>query len=395
MSRPATLPTVESAIAYKITRYLDRRRPLLVRRLGRFVGAESPSTDKASLDRFAQLLSAECRAAGAKVRLVRQAGAGPQVIARFEFPGRARPILILGHYDTVYPLGTLAQMPFRVRGGRAWGPGALDMKAGLVIALGAMEAVRAVGVELPGPVNCLFTCDEEVGSRASRETIERLARGSRAVLVLEPAAGALGNLKTARKGVGEIELIVRGRAAHAGLYPGAGVNAVHELALQIERIIGFNDPARGTTVNVGIIEGGTRSNVIPASARASIDLRIARQTDGKLLQKRFHALRPILRGAQLEIRGGVNRPPMERTEAGIALFRQAQALGALLGLRLGEASVGGGSDGNFTAALGIATLDGLGGVGAAPHSPGEFVLVRSLSERAALVALLLAAIDSR
>jgi glutamate carboxypeptidase len=393
-SRSAPSPSAPP-FARRLARELARRRGTLVRRLRSLVAVESPSTDKPALDRFARMLAADCRAAGAEVRVVRQARAGDHVQARFASSGRGRPILLLGHYDTVYPLGTLARQPFRVRGPRAFGPGTLDMKSGLVIGLAALEALAALRVPLPAPVIWLATSDEEIGSSSSREIIERLARPCRAVLVLEPAAGRRGDLKTSRKGVGEIELTVLGRSAHAGLNPEQGVNAIHELALQIERASGFNDPARGTTVNAGIAQGGTRSNVIPAEARAVFDLRVARVADGEELDRRFRALAPILPGAKLQVRGGLNRPPMERTEAGAALFHRAQALGAAIGLSLDEASVGGGSDGNFTAALGVPTLDGLGGVGEGAHSPGEFVFVRSLAGRAALVALLVATLGSQ
>ncbi|HEV2385799.1 MAG TPA: M20 family metallopeptidase [Candidatus Acidoferrales bacterium] len=391
MSSVVASPAGAPDFVRRLRRELARRRPALLRRLGRFVRAESPSTDKAALDRFAELLAAECRAAGGEVRLVRQPRAGNHVLARFAARGGVRPILMLGHYDTVYPPGSLARMPFRVRAGRAFGPGAMDMKSGLVIGLAAIEALAALRVPLPAAVIFLTTSDEEVGSGTSRATIERLARGCRAAFVLEPAAGLRGDLKTARKGVGEVELVVRGRAAHAGLNPEEGVNAIHELALQIEQIRRFNDPAHGITVNAGIAEGGTRSNVIPDRARALVDVRVARAADGEELDRRFRSLQPVLPGAVLEIRGGINRPPMERSEAGVALYHRAKALAAALDLPLGEAAVGGGSDGNFTAALGVATLDGLGGVGHGAHSPGEFVLVRSLAERAALLALLLAA----
>jgi glutamate carboxypeptidase len=360
--------------------------------LGGLVRVESPSTDKPALDRFARVLAAECRRAGAKVQLSRQKKAGDHVVAHFFSSTRGRPILIIGHYDTVYPLGTLARMPFRVREGRAWGPGTLDMKAGIVIALAAVQALRAARIPPAAPVVCLFTSDEEIGSHSSRAMIERLARRSRAALVLEPAAGREGKLKTARKGTGEIELTVQGKSAHAGLNPQEGVNAIHEIALQIERIRGFNDPATGATVNVGVVEGGTRSNVIPDRARALIDLRVLRAEDEAPLERRFSTLQPILPGAQIEVSGGFSRPPMERTPQVAALFAHAQRLGEMIGLPLEETGVGGGSDGNFTAALGVPTLDGLGGVGTGAHSPEEFVFVDSLAERAALVALLLASL---
>ncbi len=392
MTTRSASTTLDAAAANAIARHLKRNRSAMLAALGRLVRVESPSTDKPALDRFARLLAGECRRAGAKVQISRQKKAGDHVVARFFSSTRGRPILIVGHYDTVYPLGILARMPFRVRDSRAWGPGTLDMKSGIVIALSAIQALRAARIPPAAPVVCLFTSDEEIGSHSSRALIERLAHRSRAALVLEPAAGREGKLKTARKGTGEIELTVHGKSAHAGLNPQEGVNAIHEIALQIERIRGFNDPATGATVNVGVIEGGTRSNVIPESARASIDLRVVRAEDAAPIEARFAALKPCLPGAQIEVRGGFSRPPMERTPQVAALFAHARRLGDLVGLLLEETGVGGGSDGNFTAALGVPTLDGLGAVGTGAHSPEEFVFADSLPERAALVALLLASI---
>jgi glutamate carboxypeptidase len=292
--------------------------------------------------------------------------------------------------DTVYDVGTLERMPFRVRGGRAYGPGTFDMKGGLVIALFALDALRRAGLSPRKRVVCLWTTDEEIGSESSRAIIEREAKRSDAVLVLEPATGPEGRAKTARKGVGDVEMVVTGRAAHAGLNPEAGVNAVHELALQIARVMEFGEPRRGITVNVDVVEGGTRSNVIAERARAMVDLRVSQARDAARLARKFRALRPILPGAKLEVHGGINRPPMERTPGVERLFRHAQRLAREMDISLGESFVGGGSDGNFTAALGVPTLDGLGAAGEGAHSPGENILVEKLPERVALVAGLLA-----
>jgi glutamate carboxypeptidase len=363
----------------------------MLRLLAELVRVESPSDSKPALARLAPRLAREWRGRGARVALVRQRRAGSHLRAELRPAGPARgQILVLGHYDTVYPLGTLARMPFRIAGGRAWGPGAFDMKAGLVIALAAAEALARLRVPLAKRVVFLFTSDEEIGSGTSRRLIEREARRSRCALVLEPAAGARGRLKTARKGVGEFELRVIGRAAHAGLEPEKGVNAVHELALQIARVQKLSEPRRGITVSAGVAAGGTRTNVIPAEARALLDVRVRQRADARRIERRLRALGPILPGARLEVRGGVNRPPMERTQAAATLFRHARRLGRWLGLDLGEAAVGGGSDGNFTAALGVPTLDGLGGLGEGAHSPRENVVLGSLVERAALLAALLA-----
>jgi glutamate carboxypeptidase len=393
MASPRNSPRdLPHGLARRLLADLRRCQPAMVRLLGRLVRAESPSDNKAAVDRLARLLAGEFRRRGARVRLLRQRQAGNHICAEV-WGGRGRPrgqILVLGHMDTVYDLGTLRRMPFRVAGGRAWGPGTFDMKAGIVQALFAMEALRRARLRLAKRIVFLFTSDEETGSHASRRIIELEARRSDAVLVLEPAAGRRGALKTARKGVGEVELLVAGRAAHAGLNPQDGVNAVHELALQIARIRRFNQPRRGVLVNVGVVSGGTRGNVIPDQARAVIDVRASRAADGQALERKLRALRPVLRGARLEVRGGMNRPPLERTRAVAMLFRHAQKLAAKMGFRLEEASVGGGSDGNLTAALGVPTLDGLGGVGAGAHSSRENTSVRALPERAALLAALLA-----
>jgi glutamate carboxypeptidase len=375
-----------------LLRVLRPQQAAMVRLLGRMVAAESPSFDKVSVDRLGRIVAAEWRKRGARVELLRQVERGDHVRAELGPAGGspAGQLLVLGHLDTVYPLGTLEQTPFRIARGRAWGPGTFDMKGGLVIALFAADALRRAGIATRKRLVFLWTSDEEIGSGTSRALIEREAKRSDAVLVLEPAFGMDGHLKTARKGVGEVTLRVTGRSAHAGIDPRKGVNAVHELALQIARLMRMNDPRRGITVQANVIEGGTFSNVIPEHAEAKVDVRIARASDAHLLDRKLHSLRPILKGAQLEVRGGINRPPLERTPAVLSLFLHAQSLAQEMGLALGEASVGGGSDGNFTAALGVPTLDGLGAVGNGAHSPREHVVIRALPERAALLAALLA-----
>jgi glutamate carboxypeptidase len=371
---------------------LKPRQEEIVRLLERFVKRESPSNDKSAVDAMGELVATEWGRRGANVKILRQSQRGNHVRAEI-WSGEGRPdgqILVLGHLDTVYPLGTLAKMPFRVSAGRAWGPGTFDMKGGLVLALFAFDALKAAGIQPRKRFVFLWTSDEEIGSATSRPIIEKEARQSDAVLVLEPSFGADGRLKTSRKGVGHAELIVTGRAAHAGINPQDGVNAVHELALQIARVMKMNDPRRGITVQATVVSGGTVSNVVPDQARAEIDIRLARLGDARGIERKLHALRPILKGARLEVRGGVNRPPLERTAAVAALFRQAQSLSAELGLKLGEASTGGGSDGNFTGAIGVPTLDGLGAIGDGAHTPHEHVVIRKLPERAALIAALLA-----
>jgi len=341
---------------------------------------------------MAQIVASEWRRRGARVSIFRQKVRGNHVRAEIWLGnGRsAGQILVLGHLDTVYPLGTLETMPFRIAAGRAWGPGTFDMKGGLAIALAAIDALEAVGVRPRKRLVFFWNSDEEIDSSSSRPHFEREARRSDAVLVLEPAYGARGHLKTERKGVGTAKIEITGRAAHAGLNPGAGVNALHELALQTEQIMKMNDPRRGVTVQVTVASGGTVSNVVPESARAQMDLRISRLADAARLERKLHSLRPILKGAQIKVSGGINRPPLERTPGGLKLFHAAQLLGREIGLSLDECFAGGGSDGNFTAALGVPTLDGLGAVGDGAHSSREHVIISSLPERAALLAGLLA-----
>jgi glutamate carboxypeptidase len=363
----------------------------MARLLGQFARAESPSLDKKAVDRFGRMVAAEWRRRGAIVTLLRQRERGDHLRAEWTPRGsRAKgQILVLGHLDTVYSLGTLGRMPFRLSRGRAYGPGVFDMKGGLVIALYAIDALAESGLAPQKRIVFLWTSDEEIGSGTSRAAIEREARRSDAVLVLEPALGLDGRVKTARKGVGEIEIVATGRAAHAGLNPEEGVNAIEEIALQITRFSRWNQASRGITVNAGVIEGGTRTNVVPEEARVLVDVRAMHAKDMRALERKFRALRPILRGAKLQIRGGFNRPPMERKNAA-ALYATARGLAEKMGILLGEACAGGGSDGNFTAALGVQTLDGLGAVGEGAHSPKENISIRALPERAALLAGLLA-----
>jgi glutamate carboxypeptidase len=372
---------------------LRHREPAMTQMLGRMVRAESPSFDKAAVDRFGRIVAAEWKRRGARVTLLRQRERGNHVRAEWRPGGNSSrgQILVLGHLDTVYDAGTIARMPFRVSRGRAWGPGIFDMKGGLVIALHAVDALAATGYLPEKRIVFLWTSDEEIGSGSSRAAIEHEAKRSDAVLVLEPASGPDGRVKTGRKGVGEIELLVTGRSAHAGLNPEDGINAIEEIALQIARISRWNQPRRGITLNAGIIEGGTRTNVIPERARVVVDLRATHSEDMRALERKFRQLRPILQGAKLEVRGGFNRPPME-PKMSATLYAIARALAGEMGVKLEETFVGGGSDGNFTAALGVPTLDGLGVVGEGAHSPRENIVVRTLPERAALLAGLLSSI---
>jgi glutamate carboxypeptidase len=373
-------------------RALKPRLPEMLSTLQRLVLAESPSLEKEPADRCCDIVAAEWHKRGASVERIVQKVRGDQLRITW-WPQKSRPtgqLLVLGHYDTVYSSGSLAKMPFRVSGGKAYGPGIFDMKAGLTQALFALDALQQTKVPLRHRLVFLWTSDEEIGSDASRKLIETEARRSDAVFVLEPSLGPKGLLKTARKGVGEAEIIVHGRASHAGLAPQEGINAIHELSRQLARIQEWNDPRRGVTINADVIEGGTRVNVIAERARAALDLRALRISDMRSIERRLHALRPILPGAKLEVRGGFNRAPLER-KSSAALFTKAKALAAQMGLSIGECTAGGGSDGNLTAAVGVPTLDGLGAVGHGAHSKNEHILINTMPVRTALLAALLMA----
>jgi len=381
----------QSNLPAALLQLLQPRLPQMLSILRAFVVAESPSLAKSAADRCCGIIAEEWRKHGTRVQRIAQNHRGDHLRITWH-PQRSRSagqLLVLGHYDTVYAAGTLAKMPFRVSAGKAYGPGTFDMKAGIVQALFALDALRQSATPLRKHIVFLWTSDEEIGSESSRNLIEVEARRSDAAFVLEPSLGPRGLLKTARKGVGEAEIIVHGRASHAGLAPQDGVNAVHELARQITRLQKWNDSRRGISVNADVIEGGTRVNVIAERARAVVDLRALRVADMRRLEKRLYALRPITRGARLEIRGGFNRAPLER-KISSALFARARSLATQMGLSIGDCIAGGGSDGNLTAALGIPTLDGLGAVGDGAHSAHEHVFVKTMPQRAALLAALLA-----
>src|SRR5436853_2798394 len=322
----------DSRLPKKFLRLLKPSLPQMLATLRRFVTAESPSLEKAAADLCCGLIAEEWNKRGARVERIAQKHRG-DLLRITPLPSKSRPsgqLLVLGHYDTVYSTGTLARMPFRLEGGKAYGPGTFDMKAGIVQALFALQALRQAEIPVHKRLVFLWTSDEEIGSESSRKFFEAEARRSDAVFVLEPAFGPRGLLKTARKGVGEAELIVHGRASHAGLAPQQGVNAIHELARQITRIEKWNDLRRGVTINAGIIEGGTRTNVIPERARAVLDLRALRVSDMRSLEVRLRGLRAVQAGARLEITGGLDRPPLER-KMSAALFARAQLLARQMG----------------------------------------------------------------
>ena len=373
--------------------YFEERRQEIVDTTRQLVEMESPSDNKRAVDRLGQFLGEKFSALEGKVQFHRTTDFGDHL--QVDFPvasdkSAGGPILLLGHIDTVYPLGTLANMPCRVADGRLWGPGTLDMKSGIALMLHAIAALQAWG-ELSRPITVLLVSDEEVGSDSSRHITEELAKKSQAVLVVEPSYGLHGAVKTARKGVGEYALKVTGIAAHSGLDFEKGQSAILELARQIIKISDFIDLKRGLTLNVGLVQGGTRVNVVPAQATAALDVRIARMKDAAGIDRKLRSLRPFNRKCKVEITGGINRPPMERTAGVASLYAKAREIARGLGFKLEEAAVGGGSDGNFTASLGIPTLDGLGGVGEGAHASHESILVAELPRRAALLAGLIEA----
>jgi glutamate carboxypeptidase len=361
----------------------------LLNLLRQMVEIESPSDNKAAVDQCVAFVAEHCTALGGRVRLHRQKVFGNLLEARFgPQKSKRKPILLLGHLDTVWPLGTLKDMPFRVAKGRVWGPGVLDMKAGVAMALTAI-AILEEQQRLKRPVILLLNSDEEVGSSASRPLTEKLAQQCEAVYVLEPAQGLAGAYKTARKGVGNYEILVQGVAAHSGVDFERGHSAIVELARQVERITGFTELDRGITVNIGTLQGGTRSNVIAAEARAEVDVRIAKAKDQARVEKHFRSLRVFDSKCSLHVEGGLNRPPMERTPGTVALYKRAVAHARALGFELEEAATGGGSDGNFTSALGVPTLDGMGAVGEGAHAAHESLLLEHMAPRTALLAAML------
>jgi len=354
--------------------------------------AESPSDQKPAVDACVGLAADHARALGARVRLHKQKDFGNILEARFHPKSTARssagPVLLLGHLDTVWPLGTLKSMPCRVRDGRLWGPGTLDMKAGVAMAFTAVALLIEAGA-LNREVVLLLNSDEEVGSPVSRSITESIALECEAVYVLEPAQGLA--YKTARKGTGDWRVDVKGIAAHAGVDFAQGASAIREMARVVETVSGWTDLKRGLTVSVGVAGGGTKTNVIPAEAWAEVDVRIARKSDGARIERRFAGLKTADRRCSLTVTGGINRPPMERTRGTVRLFERARRLAAEIGLDLNEAATGGASDGNFTSALGIPTLDGMGAVGEGAHAQHESIMIEHLAARTALLAALLGA----
>lgn len=379
----------DSETGYALLEAARALQPQMLDLLRKIVEIESPSDCKPAVDGCVSLVAEQAAALGGRVRRLKQKVFGDLLEVRFGPSARGKkPILLLGHLDTVWPLGTLRQMPFRVGEGQVWGPGVFDMKAGVAMGLAAVQILQERGL-LRRPIVLLLNSDEEVGSPCSRPVTEKLAGQSEAVYVLEPAQGPGGAYKTARKGVGEYSVHVQGVAAHSGVDFERGHSAIAEMARLIEKIGTFSEPVRGITVNVGTVGGGTRSNVVAAEASAEVDVRIVRAADAKRIDRRFRSLRVTDRKCVLRIAGGMNRPPMERTRGTAALYKRAAALAGQMGFALEEAATGGGSDGNFTSALGVPTLDGMGAVGEGAHARHESLLLEHLAPRTALLAVML------
>jgi len=372
-----------------------RSQPDLINLIRSLVEIESPSDNKPAVDACLNFAAAHAKSLGGRVKLHRQRAFGNVFEAHFgprtkpdpAKPNTLKPILLLGHLDTVWPLGTLKSMPFRIADGRLFGPGTLDMKVGVAMAFTAIQLLAEVAL-LNRELILLLNPDEEVGSPVSRPITERLAAECAAVYVLEPAQGLA--CKTARKGTGNWRIEVKGVASHAGVDFTKGASAIREMARVVEEVSNWTDLKRGLTVSVGLVAGGSKTNVIPAEAWAEVDVRIARKADGPRIEKKFAALKAQDKRCSLTVTGGINRPPMERTRGTVKLYRQARTLAAELGFTLDEASTGGASDGNFTSALGIPTLDGMGAVGEGAHATHESILLEHLAPRTALLAGLLA-----
>jgi len=386
-----TKTTLPKASDGDVIWWLTRHQAEMVAQLHELVTRESPTHDKPSCDLLCSYLAEQFKALAGKVKVYRQMKSGNHLRVDFAGPRGRKPVLLLGHYDTVYDLGTHKTMPWRETDGKLCGPGVFDMKGGIVQIMFALRALREVKGGLPRPVTVWLVSDEETGSDSSRAMTEKLASHCAAALVCEPS-GPGGALKTARKGVGGFVIHVTGRAAHSGLDFEKGQSAIQELAHQIHAISRLTDLKRGITLNVGVIRGGTRTNVVAGDAVGEVDLRIAHKSDGPRMERKVKALRPVNRRCKLKIEGGVNRPPLERTRAVAALFQTAQKVAHDLGFQLKETAVGGGSDGNFTAGIGVPTLDGLGAVGDGAHASHEYVVAAELPKRAALLAGLIDAV---
>ncbi|MFW2387556.1 MAG: M20 family metallopeptidase [Polyangiales bacterium] len=374
----------------RLLEYLDSHRGEMAELLERLVLCESPSGDRGSLLRVMDLLSDAFAKRSFRPRIIAGKDSGGMLLAMPADRPRHRPHqLLLGHCDTVWPIGTLETMPARSEDGTFWGPGSYDMKAGLTQGLFAIEALAASGASaLPVTPVFFINSDEEIGSHESTRVIKRFARSADRCFVLEPSLGPEGNLKTARKGVGSFTITVRGKAAHAGLDPGKGASAILELSHIIQKLFALNDPEKGVTVNVGTIDGGLSANVVAPESKASVDVRVPTMEDAAHIEKVIHGIRAETPGTEVEITGSVRRPPMERTPGNQRLWQLARRGAGELGIEIDQAAAGGGSDGNTTSQF-TPTLDGLGAVGAGAHAVNEHMLLDKMVERSALLARLL------
>jgi glutamate carboxypeptidase len=379
-----------------LVEYFARREGELLSFIRALVETESPSGDLEGNGAVVSLLAEAARGLGVETEVTLESDAtyGAHLLirafgkGRVEVRGDAPTTLILGHTDTVHPRGSIAARPWREDGGRVYAPGIFDMKANCALAVESLRACAALGLRPAHPVVILLTCDEEVGSQSGRALVEAEARRAAHVLVFEPSAPG-GHAKTARKGTSMYTVRAEGVAAHAGLDPENGASAILEIARQIERLHSLNDPARGVTVNAGVVSGGTRSNVVAAVAQTEIDVRFSTMGDALRMDETILNVRPFDERVKLYVEGGINRPPLERSEAVVALYEHARRIASVLDFELGEASVGGASDGNFAAAVGATVLDGLGITGDGAHAAHEHIHRSDIARRGALLAALL------
>lgn len=374
-------------VPQQVVEEVARRSPEILDHVREIVQRESPTSDKSAVDRLVDYLEGEMSTRGMRVQRLAQDNYGDFLIGQLG-SGDAKPLLVMTHIDTVWPVGTLERLPWRVEDGRAYGPGIYDMKVSVGMMLTALAVIRTLNLS-HRPITWFVNTEEEVGSPESRSVLEALARDSEIVLCLEPPVAPYGALKTERKGVGMFTMEIDGRASHAGADHAAGSSALEELARQIQWLHSLTDYERGTTVNVGVAFGGTKRNVVAAQAEALIDLRVTSMAEAERVEPLILGASPTIVGTRITVTGGLNRPPMERTSTIIAAFERAQAIGNTIGQELEEGSTGGGSDGNFTAALGVPTLDGLGCVGEGAHADHEHIVLAALGPRTALITMLL------
>ena len=369
--------------------YFEGRRDAIIDQIREIVEIESPSHDAERSREVVDWIESAARATGLELAIERYPteADGDHLIIR-AFPGDAKPVLLLGHTDTVHPVGTKAKNPTRIEGDRLYGCGTFDMKANIVLMLEALRYFKTSETRPSRPINILLSCDEEVGSYTGREFVEREAAEAECCLVFEPSAA--GRVKTGRKGTGMYVVSAHGVPAHAGLDPEKGASAILELSRQIERLHAMNSPEIGTTVNVCTASGGTTTNVIPEHAECTVDVRFSSMAEAERIDAAIKALTPVDERVSLEVTGGINRPPMERTDAVVALFEKARETAASFDYELGETQVGGASDGNFVGALGVPVLDGLGIAGNGAHTLNEHILVSDIAKRATLVTLFVA-----